>query len=743
MSFPTTIGPYRILSRLGKGGSSEVFIAQGPWIDKVAVKWQRAAQKRSRFLQEIDIINRFSHKHLSRSICFGIDKEGWAYIVMELIEGKSAYRYANGISESDKLKQVLNICISICKTLQVFHDSGWIHGDLKSKNILVKSNLTPILIDFELTRALSKTGAGKFFGTRSYAPPEQHKGLPLSYSVDIYALTVIMCRMLTKEHPFSKELPPADRFKNLVLPQNIPSKLKSIITNALSNDPTLRPQNGQDFGQMLTEVLDDLNNINPVQPSIVEENKLYWPTSEDLTLQDTFEGLEGYSLNSPNNILTAFFLTGGDKNLLERFSAHRHQNQDWFPEKAQFTWRRNIRSLSVKQRKTLVLLALVGTTLSPQIIAQQVGYTRIELQKDLRFMAQWITVSDKGYTLRFGAVNNYLLQSVSEEEQKKLLDSPQIERTPWGRIAQRIHAWDLENAALEYWQWLASAPATILHWYFLHRLIGVGAFTAGAREIIIARLLGDWKTVHQIRSKLPFEKLSHSQPILSMYLEELSERSSMLLENYDMAILGGPHRLQSLRKHCRSEDLDVQVGSRALISEYNLCQGRFQSAFLILRPLSLHDDPYMLKVFLRQETLLFSHLGQQASALNSLLKLEKLSCTEQELNLIEHQKEHPIWENTLPLRELESKTPYLKAWNALREHVEKGGNRRKIDRLIEGIITQNIPSNLSLSDRSSLLVNKLWRPYERALALPPSPTKSEIEEQKKSANKKEQHIKNR
>ena len=78
----------------------------------------------------------------------------------------------------------------------------------------------------------------------------------------------------------------------------------------------------------------------------------------------------------------------------------------------------------------------------------------------------------------------------------------------------------------------------------------------------------------------------------------------------------------------------------------------------------------------------------------------------------------------------------------MRTHVERGGNRRTVNRIIEGVITQNIPSNLSLSDRSSLLVNKLWRPYERALALPPSPTKSEIEAKKEAELKKEQQLKN-
>ena len=187
-----SIGLYKTIYRLGKGGSSEVYAAKGPWSRRVAVKFQRTPKKRHRFLQEIDICNNFTHPNLSCMLGFGIDAEGWSYIIMDLIDGQSAYKYASNVPETEKLPRILDLAISISKTIHVFHEKNWIHGDIKSKNILVKTDHTPILIDFELTRSLQKTGRGKFFGTRSYAPPEQHRGENLTPSVDIYSLTAIL-----------------------------------------------------------------------------------------------------------------------------------------------------------------------------------------------------------------------------------------------------------------------------------------------------------------------------------------------------------------------------------------------------------------------------------------------------------------------------------------------------------------------------------------------------------------------
>ena len=148
------------------------------------------------------------------------------------LDGRSiAYKYASNVPEDKKKSfiEILDLAISISKTIHVFHGKEWIHGDIKSKNILVRPDHIPILIDFELT-APSKTGRGKFFGTRSYAPPEQHRGENLTPSVDIYSLTTILCKMISRVHPFPKDIEPIDRINCLALPEDIPNELKDLFT---------------------------------------------------------------------------------------------------------------------------------------------------------------------------------------------------------------------------------------------------------------------------------------------------------------------------------------------------------------------------------------------------------------------------------------------------------------------------------------------------------------------------------
>ena len=129
------IGPYRILYRLGKGGSSEVFAARGPWEQKVAIKIQRRPKKRRRFLQELDIPNSFSHPCLTPIYAFGINSEGWSYLVMDIIEGVSAASYARKLPTPNRVKDSVRICGDISEALGKLHEQNWIHGDIKSKNI--------------------------------------------------------------------------------------------------------------------------------------------------------------------------------------------------------------------------------------------------------------------------------------------------------------------------------------------------------------------------------------------------------------------------------------------------------------------------------------------------------------------------------------------------------------------------------------------------------------------------------
>ena len=113
---------------------------------------------------------------------------------------------------------------------------GWIHGDIKSNNILVDKHGIPHLIDFELARSLEDTGQGKFFGTRSYAPPEQHEGKKLDTTVDVYAMAGVLYRMITNKSAFQRvdNAKEAENRRTTApnISKRIPKKLKMLLTAA-------------------------------------------------------------------------------------------------------------------------------------------------------------------------------------------------------------------------------------------------------------------------------------------------------------------------------------------------------------------------------------------------------------------------------------------------------------------------------------------------------------------------------
>ena len=230
---------YRVLESLGKGGSGEVFLGVDLFKRPVAIKIQRRPRKRLRFMQEYKILNEFPHPSLVSVYEFGLLSGGWSYLVLELIDGKSATGHVRSLYGSQRLYKCLQIAIKISEVSSVpLHQMNWIHGDIKSNNILVDGNGIPHLIDFELARAISSTGTGKVFGTRSYAPPEQHDGLKTDTTVDVYAMAGVLHRMITNKPVFERvdnDKKPLHRRKTRPnISSRLPQALRTLLLESLS-----------------------------------------------------------------------------------------------------------------------------------------------------------------------------------------------------------------------------------------------------------------------------------------------------------------------------------------------------------------------------------------------------------------------------------------------------------------------------------------------------------------------------
>ncbi|MBP5159393.1 MAG: serine/threonine protein kinase, partial [Lachnospiraceae bacterium] len=145
-----------------------------------------------------EIISTLSHDGLPEHTA-DYENARMAVSVRRYVEGESLDRYvsANDLSEP----QVVDICLQLCDILAYLHhrENPIIHRDIKPQNIIVRPNGRIVLIDFDIARLHNTESETDtvFFGTRSYAPPEQYGFSQTDERTDIYALGVLLRWLLT------------------------------------------------------------------------------------------------------------------------------------------------------------------------------------------------------------------------------------------------------------------------------------------------------------------------------------------------------------------------------------------------------------------------------------------------------------------------------------------------------------------------------------------------------------------
>lgn len=217
---PSSIGPYKLLTKLGEGGMGEVWMADQsePVKRRVALKLiKRGIGSRetiSRFEAERQALALMNHPNIAKILDAGATPEGQPYFAMELVQGMPLTTYCDekmlGINER------LALFIDVCNGVQHAHQKGIIHRDLKPSNILVTlvdNNPVPKIIDFGLAKATESafrltdhsmvTNIGQIMGTFKYMSPEQANldSNDIDTRTDIYALGVILYELLTGSTP--------------------------------------------------------------------------------------------------------------------------------------------------------------------------------------------------------------------------------------------------------------------------------------------------------------------------------------------------------------------------------------------------------------------------------------------------------------------------------------------------------------------------------------------------------------
>ncbi len=237
----SSIGPYRIIKELGRGGQGVVFLAEDARLSrKVALKvltnlGMVPESVLTRFRREAEVASKLDHP----GIC-GVFETGTygsvPYIAMRYIEGKSLKDMIgtainektdsividlenddNSPTASDaqaattdrrEVVEIVALIEKAARALHAAHEVGVIHRDIKPQNIMLTAQSEPIILDFGLARDLeddqvSLTQSGDLFGTPAYMSPEQVTGrIALDRRTDIYSLGVTLFECLTLKRPF-------------------------------------------------------------------------------------------------------------------------------------------------------------------------------------------------------------------------------------------------------------------------------------------------------------------------------------------------------------------------------------------------------------------------------------------------------------------------------------------------------------------------------------------------------------
>ncbi|MBI1336945.1 MAG: protein kinase [Phycisphaera sp.] len=249
---------FQILAKLGAGAMATVFKAKQISLDRtVAIKVlpQRFSNNKDfveRFYAEGRAAAKLNHPNIVGAYDVGQSGE-YHYFVMEYVEGRTVF---DDLQKDGKYSEdsALEIIIQIARALEHAHKAGFIHRDVKPKNIMLTKDGSAKLADMGLARAVSDREAaeaeqGKAYGTPYYIAPEQIRGdINIDFRCDIYGLGATFYHMVTGQVPFDGPNPSAVMHKHLknalTPPDHINPSLSSgigeIIEVCMAKDPASR-----------------------------------------------------------------------------------------------------------------------------------------------------------------------------------------------------------------------------------------------------------------------------------------------------------------------------------------------------------------------------------------------------------------------------------------------------------------------------------------------------------------------
>ncbi|MGJ9372343.1 protein kinase domain-containing protein [Nesterenkonia sp. CF4.4] len=244
---------YQLTERIAIGGMGEVWKASDQVLGRtVAIKILKEEYTGDeaflrRFRAEARHTALLNHPGIADIYDYG-EQSGSGYLVMELVPG----RPLSVLLETDKTlswEKTLSIIAQTGRALQVAHDQGLVHRDVKPGNLLITPTRRVKITDFGIARLADQvplTATGQVMGTVQYLSPEQATGQHATGSSDIYALGIIGYEALVGHRPFTGESQIAIALKQVnepppTLPDSVPEGVRALIMSMLEKDPGKRP----------------------------------------------------------------------------------------------------------------------------------------------------------------------------------------------------------------------------------------------------------------------------------------------------------------------------------------------------------------------------------------------------------------------------------------------------------------------------------------------------------------------
>lgn len=257
----SSLGGFRVLSRLGAGGMGVVYEARDEALQRtVALKvlpsdLTHDPERRGRFLREARSAAAVSHPSVATIYQVGTDADR-VYIAMELIRGISLRQALT--SGPVSVEQSIRIAIAVTRGVACAHEAGVIHRDIKPDNVMLSEHGRIKVLDFGLAKQVplapseaapgsgEQSAEGRVAGTPGYMSPEQARGLPVDHRTDIYSIGVLIYELIAGCRPFPGETPMdliIAATRDAPLPLDVPDappSLRAIVDCCLAKDPDAR-----------------------------------------------------------------------------------------------------------------------------------------------------------------------------------------------------------------------------------------------------------------------------------------------------------------------------------------------------------------------------------------------------------------------------------------------------------------------------------------------------------------------